>query len=251
MLKTCKSKLSKILNIVRTNLLSLYVGPTWNDTTCWELFKKIIKEQIPEFDPIPMPEYLTIIKGSKHNLSSMLTSSIYKLCKHCNTIFNNDKYLKQKYKYHPCCISNYLSTGNTENRKSSLVSIPSKEFDLILATLVDTLDCEQKKVYDIITSSKFNSMTYGMAGSGKSYLLKAIILTHIKNSSTNDEYVRLSSTNVAANNITGLTIDSYICNYPDENGNFTSLGNSLFNVTKHCAYLLSSHIDKYNSIKRI
>jgi hypothetical protein len=240
-----KSQLSMNLNTVRSKLLSKMVGPiSFNETNClWQLFLTIIKGIVPSFEQMVMPVYLTMQKSkrdSSSDLSSHFLPKIYKVCKHCNTIFIINKDVMSRFKGHACKSLSY--------QIASLIDVRSKEFDEILQNIINSLDIEQKNIYDTVTSLKSNNcMVYGAAGCGKSYLLKAVLMQNIKSAKSSEDFIRLSSTNIAANNISGLTFDSYFCNYPDDKNNqFTSFEE--LNVIKHSLFLQTNHKEKYDSI---
>lgn len=121
-------------------------------------------------------------------------------CSECKTITSVSESKNDSWLHHLC-------KPNENTRKN--IKLNSKEFDAYVEGLAKSLSSSQQEAFEAIISSKQNCFLTGVAGSGKSFILKLLLPTLILSDGFSS-ILLTGTTNIAATNINGITLSKFM-----------------------------------------
>ena len=161
-------------------------------------------------------------------------------CSHCQTICSTMNSSKNAWAQHPCDWNNLMNSSSSSTKRN--IDIRTEEFDLYLKKMTKLLSQSQSESLGAIMSSNQNCFLTGVAGSGKSFLLKVFYPMMIRIYGFSGIWIT-GPTNIAASNVFGKTLHKFlglIVN-PNTDDMIYEKNNMKFES------LLKGHIDYLNS----
>jgi hypothetical protein len=156
---------------------------------------------------------LRLLESNCNSVGTSINSAV--ACSACKTITSTIRSKSDEWLSHPCSSSS--SSSNNNNNSNSLgvqraiknINLQSLEFTDYLMNLVTNLSGSQSVAFEAIVSDKENCFLTGVAGSGKSHILKCVLPTLIRYYGYSRIFVT-AVTNVAAVNVNGLTLSKFM-----------------------------------------
>lgn len=122
-------------------------------------------------------------------------------CSYCKTITSKLKSEADDWKDHRCDAIN--------PEMSTVIDLKSPEFTKYLIELSEAFSASQKEAMEEILLSDQSCFLTGVAGSGKSYLLKCLFPSLILKHGYSSVFIT-ATTNIAASNINGITLSRFM-----------------------------------------
>lgn len=168
--------------------------------------------------------------------SAPVTPNVAVACSKCKRITAKLNCESLEWRNHPC---------DAVNSDETVLNLDSIEFKRYLLELSGSFSDSQKEATEAIISSSRNCFLTGVAGSGKSHVLKfiypSLILHH--------GFARVcitATTNIAASNISGITLTRFMGLVVDSNTRSmvaSAHTGSLHVIQKHIDYLINNRDD--------
>lgn len=128
-------------------------------------------------------------------------------CSHCQIISSMTESKTSSWTEHPCEFNDLICGSSTASRRN--IDIRGAEFDLYLRKITKLLSPSQQESLAAIMGTNQNCFLTGVAGSGKSFLLKVFYPLLIKLYGFSGVVVT-GPTNIAASNVFGITLHKFL-----------------------------------------
>jgi nucleoside-triphosphatase THEP1 len=162
-------------------------------------------------------------------------------CSHCQTISSSIDSKKESWKQHPCNWNDFMNSSSTSLPRD--IDIRGPLFDSYLTRVTQLLSQSQLESLTAIMGTNQNCFLTGVAGSGKSFLLKVFYPMMIRMYGFCGVSVT-GPTNIAASNVCGKTIHKFFGLIADSPSEAMIYEINDGNLQK----LLRNHIDNLNRL---